>query len=207
MGETPFGRAVSLPYLVPVPVVLHPVTSPKEHRQRYLAAKKTLSNFRRQLKAAMNGGSNRLLIDKASNATKGNLRYTFEAIDTDRSGELSTQELANYLHQAGRAISEDELIYLFNCMDRDNSGTIDFEEFGELILRHQRLMPEHDAFMTYFGPIYANKNNLLSIKEMNIGMKSVSEPSLIREEIDFLQQRTNNRSFTWNQSIELLLLT
>jgi Ca2+-binding EF-hand superfamily protein len=135
------------------------------------------------------------------------LRYVFEAIDTDRSGELSTQELANYLNQADRATSEDEFIYLFNCMDRDNSGTIDFEEFGELILRHQRLMTEHDAFMTYFVPIDADKNDLLSIEEMNIAMTSVSEPPLTREEIDLLQQRSSHQSFTWNQFIELLLLT
>ena len=92
-------------------------------------------------------------------------------------------------------------------MDRHNSGTIDFKDFGELILRHQRLMTEHDAFMTYFVPIYAKRNDLLSIKEMNLAMKSVSEPPLTREEIDFLQQRTTHQSFTWNQFIELLLLT
>lgn len=195
----------SLPSLVPV--VLYAVTSPEEHRQRYLVAKKTLSNFRRQLKAAMNGESSNLLFDKASTATKGDLRYVFEAIDTDRSGELSTQKLANYLHQADKATSEDELIYLFNCMDKNNSGTIDFQDFGELILRHQRLMTEHDAFMTYFVPIYAEQNDLLSIKEMNLAMSSVSEAPLSREEIDFLQQRTNHQSFTWNQFIELLLLT
>jgi hypothetical protein len=68
-------------------------------------------------------------------------------------------------------------------------------------------MTEHDAFMTYFVPIYADKNDLLSIKEMNLAMKSVSEPPLTREEINFLQQRTTHHSFTWNQFIELLLLT
>ena len=181
-----------------VPVALYAMTSPEEHRYRYLVAKKTISNFRRQLKAAINGESGNLLFDKASTATKGDLRYVFEAIDTDRSGELSTQKLANYLHQADRATSK---------MDRDNSGTIDFEEFGELILRHQRLMMEYDAFTTYFVPIDADENDFLNIKEMNVAMKSVSEPPLTREEIDFLQQRTSHQSFTWNQFIELLLLT
>ncbi len=190
-----------------VPVALYAITSPEEHRYRYLVAKKTISNFRRQLQAAINGESVNLLFDKASTATKGDLRYVFEAIDTDRSGELSTQKLANYLIQADRATSEDELSYLFNCMDRDNSGTIDFEEFGELILRHQRLMMEYDAFTTYFVPIDADENDFLSIQEMNVAMTSVSEPALTREEIDLLQQRTNSPSFTWNQFIELLLLT
>lgn len=190
-----------------VPVVLYAVTSPEEHRQRYLVAKKTISNFRRQIEAAINGEGGNLLFDKASTATKGDLRYIFEAIDTERSGELSTQELANYLYRADRATSEDELIYLFNCMDRDRSGKINFKEFGELILRYKRLTTEYETLMTYFAPIYACRNNLLSIKEMNVAMTSVSEPPLTREEIYFLHQRTSHQSFTWNQFVKLLLLT
>ena len=50
-----------------------------------------------------------------------------------------------------------ELNYLFKCMDRDRNGSIDFAEFGELILRHRRLMAKHDAFMTYFLPIDADE--------------------------------------------------
>ena len=190
-----------------VPVALYAMTSPEEHRYRYLVARKTISNFRRQLEAAINGKSGDLLFNKTSDATKGDLRYVFDAIDTDRNGELSARELADYFIQADRTTSEDELSYLFNCMDRDNSGTIDFEEFGELILRHQRLMKEYDAFTTYFVPIDADENDFISIEEMNVAMTSVAESPLTREEIDLLQQRANSRSFTWNQFIELLLLT
>ena len=190
-----------------VPVALHAVTSPEEHRQRYLIAQEIISNFRRQLKIAINGGSRNFLLDQATIATKGDLRYIFDAIDTDRSGELSTEELASYLLQADGITSEDELMYLFNCMDRDKSGTIDFQEFGELMLRHQRLSTKYEAFTTYFIPIDADENDLLSIEEMNIAMTSVGESKLTREEINFLQQRTNNQLFTWNQFIEILLLT
>lgn len=190
-----------------VPVALHAVTSPEEHRQRYLVAKEVISNFRRQLEAAMNGNSRNILFDKASESTKGDLRYIFDAIDTDRSGELSTKELAGYLIQADPNTSEEELTYLFKSMDRDRSGTIDFEEFGELMLRHQRLMARYEEFTTYFLPIDADEDNLISIQEMNTAMNSVNEPPLTREEIDFLQQRTNSLSFTWNKFIELLLLT
>ncbi len=97
--------------------------------------------------------------------------------------------------------------YLFKSMDRDGSGTIDFEEFGELMLRHQSLMARYEEFTTYFLPIDANKDNEIDIKEMNRAMNSANEPPLTREEINFLQQRTNNLSFTWNKFIELLLLT
>ena len=190
-----------------VPVALHAVTSPEEHRQRYLIAKEVISNFRRQLETAIEGNSSNILFYQASEATKGDLRYVFDAIDTDRSRELSTKELANYLMTADSHTSEEELNYLFKSMDRDGSGTIDFEEFGELMLRHQRLMARYEEFTTYFLPIDADKDNAIDIQEMNTAMSSVNEPPLTREEIDFLQQRANSLSFTWNQFIELLLLT
>ena len=195
----------SLPSLVPV--ALHAVTSPEEHRQRFLVAKDIISNFRRQLEIAIDGKGRNFMLDRANESTKGDLRYIFEAIDSDRSGELSTSELASYLTKTKQSINDDELNYLFKCMDRDGNGKIDFEEFGELMLRHRRFMAQHDAFMTYFLPIDANKDDLISIGEMNNAMKSVGEARLTREEIDFLQRRSNSESFTWNQFIELLLLT
>ncbi len=195
----------SLPSLVPV--ALHAVASPEEHRQRYLIAKEIISNFRRQLEIAIRGKGRNFMFDQASEAMKGDLRYIFDAIDSDRSRELSTSELASYLTQGNQKIDDSELNYLFNCMDRDGNGKIDFAEFGELMLRHRRLMSKHDAFMTYFLPIDANKDDLISIQEMNNAMNSVGEAKLTREEIDFLQRRTNSHSFTWNQFIELLLLT
>jgi len=195
----------SLPSLVPV--TLHAVASPEEHRLRYLVAKEIISNFRRQLEIAISGQGRNFLFDRASKATKGDLRYIFDAIDTDSSQELSTSELADYFRQTNQITDDEELSYLFNCMDRDRNGKIDFEEFGELILRYRRLMAKYEAFMTYFLPIDADKNNRISIEEMNVAMASVNEPKLTEAEIHFLQQRTGDRSFTWNRFIELLLLT
>ena len=195
----------SLPSLVPV--ALHVVTSPEEHRQRYLIAKEIISNFRQQLTLAIASKSRNFLLERASAATKGDLRYVFNAIDSDRSGELSTEELAEYLLLANRTTSKNELSYLFNSMDRDRNGKIDFEEFAELMLRHQRLKEKYEAFTTYFLPIDADRDDLISILEMNLALASVNESSLSQAEISFLQQRTSSQSFTWNQFIELLLLT
>lgn len=195
----------SLPSLVPV--ALHAITSPEEHRQRYLVAKNNISLFRHQLKAAVIGQNPNFLLDKASAATKGDIRYVFDAIDTDSSGEISTKELASYLLRGNQITSEYELTYLFNRIDRNGNGTISFEEFGELILRQQRLMAKYEEFKTYFLPIDADGDNLISIKEMNVAIASVGEPPLTTEEISFLQNVTGKQSFTWNQFIELLLLT
>jgi len=195
----------SLPSLVPV--VLHAVASPEEHWQRYLAAKHILSNFRRQLEGAMGGSRRNVLLEKASVSIKGDLRYVFDAIDTNHNGEVSAPELAMHLHQSGLGQLEGELEYLFDCMDIDHSGTIDFEEFGELMLRHRFLMSKYTEFVTYFLPIDANKDNAISIDEMKAVMSSVGESSLSADEVAFLQLRTSGQPMTWNQFIEVLLVT
>jgi hypothetical protein len=94
----------SLPSLVPV--VLHTVASPEEHRQRFRVAKETIASFRQQLRAALQGQQRNILFEKATPALQGDLHYIFDAIDRDRSGFLSTQELATHLHQAGKVFSE-----------------------------------------------------------------------------------------------------
>lgn len=195
----------SLPSLVPV--VLHTVASPEEHRQRFLVAKEIVSSFRQQLRGALGGQQRKILFEKASETTKGDLRYIFDAIDRDRSGFLSTQELAAHLDRAGKALSEGELTYLFKSMDRDGSGAIDFEEFGELMLRHQRLMSRYTEFLTYFLPIDIDEDDAISTKEMNTALASLSEPPLSQDEIRFLQEQTGGQPLTWNRFIEVLLVT
>ena len=149
----------SLPSLVPV--ALYTVTSPEEHRQRFVVARDIITNFRRQLEAAMTGKRHNFLFNKASDSIKGDLRYAFDAIDTSRNDTLSTQELAVHLRQAGKVSSEGELAYLFTCMDVDGSGEIDFEEFGELMLRHRRLMSRYAEFRKIRASICFDIKNLI----------------------------------------------
>ncbi|MGB3203850.1 MAG: urea transporter [Crinalium sp.] len=163
----------SLPSLVPVS--LHTVTSPEEHWYRYQAAKDVISNFRRQLQVAMGGKLAQFMLEQASESVKGDLRYIFDAIDGDRSGNLSTSELSKHLRASNQVTSEAELAYLFNCLDVDGSGAIDFEEFGELMLRHRRLMARYAEFRTYFLPIDMNGDNSISVDEMNLAMSSVGK--------------------------------
>lgn len=194
----------SLPSLVPV--ALHTVASPEEHRQRFLVAKRVISNFRRQLTAAIQRQPRQLLFKQASPDIKGNLRYIFDAIDIDRNGQLSVEELTSHLNQAGKGLSNSEIMLLFRSMDSDCSNTIDFEEFGELMLRHRQLMAEYNEFITYFLPIDADEDNTISVHEMNIAMASVGELPLTKDEITFLRDRTGGQLLTWNQFIEMLLL-
>lgn len=195
----------ALPSLVPVS--LYTVATPEEHRQRFLVARDIITRFRKQLTAAIKGERHNVLFEQASPEIKGNLRYIFDAIDRDRSGELSTHELAAHLQSAGKAFNEGELTYLFKSIDRDGSGEIDFEEFGELMLRHRRLMSRYTEFVTYFLPLDADEDESISTKEMNTALSSVGEPRLTQEEVEFLRDRTGGQPLTWNRFIEVLLVT
>jgi urea transporter/Ca2+-binding EF-hand superfamily protein len=195
----------SLPSLVPV--ALHTITNPEEHQQRFLVAKEIISGFRRQLEAAMQGNKYNMLFEQTDVNIKGDLRYIFDAIDRDRSGELSFQELANHLQQTRKPLSENELMYLFKSMDSDSNGSINFAEFGELILRYRRLMSKYSEFVTYFLPIDTNEDDVISTDEMNVAMASVGESPLSYDEVVFLKYSTEGQPLTWNRFIEVLLVT
>lgn len=190
-----------------VPVALSAITSPEEHLQRFYFAKDIISNFRRQLEIAMMGEQRRFLFESASAAVRGDLRYLFDAIDTNGSKTLSVQELTHHLRQVDHTCSDEELTYLFKSLDVDGSGEIDFEEFGEILLRQRRFMTNFHEFITYFLPLDADGDNAIGLDEMNIALKSVGEAPLKTNEIDFLQYRTGQRPMTWNQFIEVLLVT
>ncbi|WP_414544841.1 urea transporter [Nostoc sp. CCY0012] len=194
----------SLPSLVPV--ALYTITSPEEHRLRYLTAKNVIFNFRRQLESAIQGTHHRFLFHTADPSLKGNLRYIFDAIDQDHNGTLSVQEFVTHLHKANATISEAELAYLFSRMDIDKSGEIDFEEFGELMLRHRRLMSKYQEFITYFLPIDTDEDESISIEEMNVALSSVGECPLSQDEIIFLQTKTGGNPLSWHRFIEVLLV-
>ncbi len=194
----------SLPSLVPV--ALHTVASPEEHRQRFLIARKIIVHFRQQLAAALQGQSRKQLFEQASPAIKGDLRYLFNAIDHDRSGQLSITELTHHLQQSGKTLSASEISLLFKSMDSDRSNTIDFEEFGELMLRHRQLMAQYNDFVTYFLPINVDEDDAISLDEMNVAMASVGEPTLTHAEVDFLRQQSGGQPLSWNRFIELLLV-
>ncbi|NEO09087.1 MULTISPECIES: urea transporter [unclassified Moorena] len=189
-----------------VPVAPYSIASPEEHRFRYLTAKEVISAFRRQLQGAMVGQHHKVLFDKAPQELKGDLRYIFDAIDRDQSGSLSLTELSYHFQQAGHSISDDELNFVFSSMDVDNSGEIDFEEFGELLLRHRRLMSRLNEFATYFIPIDKNKNGVVELDEMNVVLASVDQPPLSEDEVTFLQQRIGGKELNWEGFIELLLV-
>ena len=195
----------SLPSLVPV--ALHSVISPEEHRQRFEVARSVIAHFRLQLAGAIAGQRHCTLFDNASTSIKGDLRYLFNSIDTDQRGTLSTDELASHLYRAHQVSAKADLDYLFSCIDVDGTGTIDVKEFGEIMLRHRRRMANSDAFVTYFLPMDTNGEDAISLDEMNGVMTSVGERPLSGIELGYLKRQMGEKPMTWNRFIEMVLVT
>lgn len=189
-----------------VPVAPYSIASPDEHRYRYLTARQVISTFRQQLRDAMAGRSHQVLFDQAPPEIRRDLRYIFDAIDRDRSGRLSLGELSQHFAQTGHPLKPDELNLVFSSIDADHSGEIEFAEFGELLLRHRRLISRLQEFYTYFVPIDADGDGVLTPHEMNVVLSSVDEPPLTPDEISFLRQRIGGKDFTWERFLELMLV-
>ena len=189
-----------------VPVAPYAIASPEEHRWRYLTARQVISTFRQQLRDAMAGRHHQVLFDQAPREIRGDLRYIFDAIDRDRSGRISLAELSQHFAQTGHPLKPDELNLVFSSIDADHSGEIEFAEFGELLLRHRRLISRLQEFYTYFVPVDADGNGVLAPREMNVVLSSVDEPPLTPDEISFLSQRIGGKDFTWERFLELVLV-
>ena len=57
------------------------------------------------------------------------LKEMFHAIDTDRSGTITVEELRDGLKQKGSLLPADELVAIMENADIDGDGKIDYEEF------------------------------------------------------------------------------
>ena len=189
-----------------VPVALHAITTPEEHRRRLVVSRDIIENFRADLAASIEGRHRTALYDRATPEARGMLDAAFDAIDTDGSGEVSFEELAGCLGAAESPVEEGALRRLFTGFDHDESGSVSRVEFGELLLRHARLMGIFEEFATYFLPIDVDGDDAISVKEMNIAMRSVGQSPLTPAELGLVQRRHGDAPLLWNQFLELVLV-
>jgi len=65
-------------------------------------------------------------------------RKAFDAVDTDKSGSISSAELANVLKELGIQLKDEEVAEVMKMMDKDGSGSIEWEEFLAAIKAYPR---------------------------------------------------------------------
>jgi Ca2+-binding EF-hand superfamily protein len=72
--------------------------------------------------------------------TQQQIKQAFDAFDTDKSGQISCQELYQVLQQCGVKVNQDQCAQLIKMFDADKSGQMEFPEFQKLIneaLKHK----------------------------------------------------------------------
>jgi len=83
-------------------------------------------------------GSSKTLLSEEDKVAMKELRELFDLFDTDKSGNLSHEEVAKLLKSMGQNLTEDEVREVINLMDLDGSGDISFEELCGVMLHQQR---------------------------------------------------------------------
>ncbi|MGC5198175.1 EF-hand domain-containing protein, partial [Aphanothece microscopica] len=202
----------ALPSLLPV--ALHSVLTPEEHRQRFIVARALLRDFRRQLHQSVAGEQKAVLLPRADAAERERLRHLFEDLDRDGSGSLSVAELATGLmRRQGGSLADGasrqrflQLETILRRMDLDGDGQVDPEEFGELMLRLRRLHAGRAELLTYLQPVDADGNAELDPAELDRLLVSVGLPPL-RDEESRQVFGSPGRGLSWGSFLDLLLLT
>ncbi len=73
----------------------------------------------------------RVLIDKKKLLTNDILKFCFNFFDSDRSGEITMEELKDIFGKG----NENRIVELVNEVDTDKNGMIDFQEFKEMMIK------------------------------------------------------------------------
>ena len=188
-----------------VPVALHAILTPEEHRQRYLVTRRLLNDFRSRLRRVLDGGERISLAPSADAALLVRLASLFEGLDRDQDGQLSLAELAEGIGQ-GRGDPAAALARVLAAMDLDGDGAVARSEFVEVMLRLRRLLAGQERLMRYLIPVDVDGDERLDPGEMDRLLRSIGQPSLNRRE-----QRAvfgpGMAGLSWQAFFDRLLLT
>jgi len=204
----------SLPALIPVS--LHAVVTPEEHRERYRVARDVLGTFRQNLRhRAGDRDSDSPPIPGVPEQVGQTIRLLFAQIDRDGDGSLSLPELRAALGSAFPADrpvgglsqeNDQQLAAALAAMDLDGDGRVDLAEFTELIRRLQLLREGEERLLLYLMPVDADGNDCLDAEELRRLLLSIGQAPLSANE-EKVVFGANGSALTWRSFVDLLLLT
>jgi urea transporter len=189
-----------------IPVGLHSILTPEEHRRRFAVARRLMGDFRRQLRGALAGDRYPSLLARAEPALVTELETLFASLDRDRDRRLSVAELAEGLGvgAADGAVGTDQLAAVLQASDLDGDGSVDAVEFSELLLRLRRLREGEERLLQYLLPIDGDGNDHLDPAELNRLLRSVGQAPLEPAEQSHVFGEL--QGLTWKQLLDRLLL-
>ena len=192
-----------------VPVGLHSILTPEEHRHRFDVARRLMADFRRQLRGSLAGDRYPSLLAEAEPAQVAELEALFGSLDRNRDRRLSVSELATGLEDRAVGIAgvgQEQLALVLAAIDLDGDGSVDVVEFSELMLRLRRLRAGEERLLQYLLPIDGDGNDRLDASELNRLLRSVGQPPLEPREQHQLFGDQALRGLSWKQFLDRLLL-
>lgn len=207
----------SVPALIPVS--LHAVVTPEEHRQRFAVARDLLGAFRRDLHRRVDGSGPAatagLPITPPEPQMEQRIHQLFAQLDRDHDGTLSLAELRAALEPGGTAAAAGgrqpapiapQLTATLAAMDLDGDGQVDRSEFTQLILRLQRLRQGEERLLLYLMPADADGNDRLDGEELERLLRSIGQPPLTAQEGRQVFG-PGGVGLSWRSFVDRLLLT
>ena len=190
-----------------IPVGLHSILTPEEHRRRFDVARRLMGDFRRQLRGALAGDRYPSLLARAEPVLVTELETLFASLDRDQDRRLSVAELAEGLGvgAADGAVGTDQLATVLQASDLDGDGSVDAVEFSELLLRLRRLHEGEERLLQYLLPIDGDGNDHLDPAELNRLLRSVGQAPLEPAEQSHVFG-AQLQGLTWKQLLDRLLL-
>ena len=190
-----------------IPVGLHSILTPEEHRRRFDVARRLMGDFRRQLRGALAGDRHPSLLARAEPVLVTELETLFASLDQDQNRRLSVAELAEGLGvgAADGAVGTDQLATVLQASDLDGDGSVDAVEFSELLLRLRRLHEGEERLLQYLLPIDGDGNDHLDPAELNRLLRSVGQAPLEPAEQSHVFG-AQLQGLTWKQLLDRLLL-
>ena len=190
-----------------IPVGLHSILTPEEHRRRFDVARRLMGDFRRQLRGALAGDRHPSLLARAEPALVTELETLFASLDQDQNRRLSVAELAEGLGvgAADGAVGTDQLAAVLQASDLDGDGSVDAVEFSELLLRLRRLHEGEERLLQYLLPIDGDGNDHLDPSELNRLLRSVGQAPLEPAEQSHVFG-AQLQGLTWKLLLDRLLL-
>ncbi len=214
-----------LPLLVPV--AMHAIHSPEEHRRRYRVAVVLLEDFRMNLQASLEPGAARRLAlkERADVTVVRELDALFTRLDRDGDGRLSLVDLASGLREfqqpdtkstewSDAVATAERRLDVLEATERlllsanpHADGQIGPDEFSEVMLRCRRLLRDRDRLLTYLQPISSDPLREISRDDLDRLLVSLGQSPLNDQEWLAIGRLSGGRALSWGELVDLMLIT
>ena len=196
-----------------IPVCLHAVVSPEEHRHRYGVTRVLLERFRRHLQERLAGIPTISAPPVLEEPLNRQTQELFAELDRDQDGRLSFAELRHALMsnliqrkaENNDPLLDDQLNTVLAAMDLNQDGQINRMEFGHFIQHLRRLRDGEDRLRLYLIPMDANGDDQLEPNELDRLLRSLGQTNLTSAETN-LVYADHPEGLSWRQWIDQLLL-